>query len=633
MRPARSVFRRALTAGLAAGVYGALSLGGAEAFVSAQAAPHPVQRNASLDDGLVVSQQVAQALAKDPVLSAVHTRLVLRALRKAPQHILRSYWVYALAQSAVPAAEVQALLSADDPLQAHFFWWRAMRQNVGTPAGKSACARDFSFYAQAYHALSGHLKRDFPLPRVPESTDLQRQLVCVDALNEREQTALARVIDDHHYFWLLPRVLKQVSTPDGLLMQGQNLLLLRKYAQAAQSFEKVIKHPQASGELKKQAVIQAGVAEKSRRRQTQANTWWDWISEQDRQFYPEVLWHRGQWDTLIQHYPDHARVPDILSERLDKAVIAQRRDDIVRWSQQLVTHFPEHEATHQARYWWARTLQKQGQSRRAEALYRLQSEQPLNNYYTQMAQCRLQGQNCYALPSGRLRAQAPDLRVLSREPMIQVLVQQKNYQILEVIAPFVALSPQERDLLMSYAYRHNGHYFRAIRNIWQQQTRDPDVLRLMYPLHYDALQKENARRYQIPQALIAGITWQESMYKSDIRSVSGARGLMQLMPRTAKYIAARAGLPGLSLYQLDQPPINIRLGSYYLQQQVKRTEGNLMKVAASYNGGPNAVSRWTDSFGKIDDDVFVERIPYAETRRYAKQVTLHTRIYSQLYGE
>lgn len=593
---------------------------------SAGAAP---SHNANLKETLVITQKVEQQLKNKAVLPETYARMMLKALRTFPRHSLRAYWVYALAHSSTPAEEVRNALPSQDPLLAHFYWWRAMRQDMSHTEGKTACVRDFGAYADTTQTLSRHAQ----LPRVPDAHDLQEKAPCLDLLSEKQSERVAKVIEDHGYFWLLPRVLKKVTHPEGLFLQGKNRLVLRQYAQAAQSFVKVLQHPQASGSLKKQAAIEAGVAEFSRKRISQANNWWKWISPQDKTFYPEILWHQGKGDTLLQKYPQHPRVPEILAKHLDKAVIAQNTFQIKKWSQPLITRFPQHEASHQARYWLARTLQKQGKQSQATALYRTQSQQATNNYYTQLARCRLQGQDCFRMIDTPLKAMAPNFDFLNRDPLLKTLLAQKNNEILEVIAPFMALSPQERHLLTAYAYQRNGHYFRSIRSVWKQQTRDQNILRLMYPLHYDALQKENAKRYQLPQALIAGITWQESMYKADIQSVSGARGLMQLMPRTAQYIAAKAGLPGLRTSQLDQPRINIRLGAYYLREQANHTGGNIMKMAASYNGGPNAVARWVKSFGPIDDDVFVERIPYAETRRYAKQVSMHTRIYSQIYGE
>ena len=102
---------------------------------SAAAAP---ARNARLDDALVVTQKVEQQLKKKPVLSQSYARLMLKALRSEPQHPLRAYWVYALAHSGTPAAQVRSTLAPRDPLHAHFYWWRAMRQNTSHPAGQKA---------------------------------------------------------------------------------------------------------------------------------------------------------------------------------------------------------------------------------------------------------------------------------------------------------------------------------------------------------------------------------------------------------------------------------------------------------------------------------------------------------------
>ncbi len=580
-------------------------------------------------DEEVLTRSVADQLSKlsqGKSLDASVQRNLITALKAYPEHALRPYWVYALAQSKTPASQVFQSVSPRDGLRAHFFWWRAMAQ----PA--SACAADFARYSRTLKSLPSGI----PMPLIPDSQDLQKKLPCLEKLSEAERLPIVKVVQKHRYFWLLPRLLKDVKSPEALFMQGENRLLRRKYPQAAQSFVAVLKHPQASSDLKKRAAIQAGVSEQRRRRTKQANTWFQWISASDRTYYPEVLWHQKQWQTLIQNYPEHPRAPEAMAERLDNAVKAQRFREVESLALRLVRYAPQHKSAHQARYWLARSLQKRGQSEAARSWYQKQSRQALNNYYTQMSLCRLNNENCYALSHPRnrqsLTRKTPQLPFLKREPLIQKLIAQRQTQVLQIISPFVAIDDAERDLLTAYAYRYNGHYFRSIRTIWKQQTRNAEVLRLMYPLHYDALQKENAKRYNIPQALIAGITWQESMYKSDIRSPSGARGLMQLMPRTARYISKRAGLPGLSISQLNDPKINIRLGSYYLQQQVKPTGGNIAYIAASYNGGPNAVKKWRRQFGNIDTDVFIERIPYVETRRYAKQVTMHTRIYNAMYG-
>lgn len=485
------------------------------------------------------------------------------------------------------------------------------------------------------------------LPSVPESTTIQARLGCVEQRPESERLAVARVLDQHRYFWLLPRLLKTVTTPEGLWLQGQSRMTARQYRPALASFQTLLKQQSASGELKKQALIEAGLAERRLGNAAGAEKWWQNIAAHDARFYPEVLWQRAMLayggnqaakgtqilQELVRRFPAHSRTPEALEAMLRSAVETQSWASLQSLGQQIVTGWPEHAIASTARYWLGRSLERSGQTDAGRRWLREQAETgPLNNYYTHLARCRLEGRDCFAMRRLPLKAQEPRLAFLQQIPILQELAESRDSRILEVVAPFAALTRQERELLRSWALRYNGHYFRSIRTIWQQPSRDPEVLRLMYPLHYDALQKENAQRFGLPQALIAGLTWQESMYMADIKSPAGATGLMQLMPATAREIAPKAGLPGLSLSQLTDPKVNIRLGSYYLHEQLQRWNGNLMPTIAAYNAGPGAASRWLTSFGQLDKDMFVERIPYEETRRYVKQVLTHLSVYELMYG-
>lgn len=556
----------------------------------------------------------------------------LKLLRQNPQHLLRPYWVYALADQKTSAAELASVLDRQDPLWPHFWWWRGMSQN------KDQCGPAFQNYARQF-------KLSPVLPQIPESTDLQKRLDCLEDLPEAARLEIAKNLEQHRYFWLSPRLLKSVSTPQGFWLQGSNRMVRREYKAALASFETLLKQSSADGDLKKQAVLQAAEAAGHLHSYQTAKQWRQWINPNDREYYPEVLWQEAKLayrsnqrsqsnalvDQMVVQFPEHPRTPEALAFRLKKAVETQSWQSLSHLAQTLIRRWPNHEDAPMARYWLARAYQKQGQNPQAQAVYQLQSRGAINNYYTQLSICRLKGVNCFRPVKTKLHAREPELPFLNQSPLIRSLVKDKQTAILQVIAPFTPLNHSEQELLKSYAYRYNSHYFRSIRTIWKRQTRDIELLRLMYPLHYDGLQKENARRYGLPQSLIAGLTWQESMYKADIRSSSGATGLMQLMPATAKWIAPKAGLPGLRLSQLTDPKVNLRLGSYYLASNLSHWQHDLMPTIASYNAGPNAVAKWMQQFGALDKDAFVERIPYAETRRYVKQVLTHSRVYQTIY--
>jgi soluble lytic murein transglycosylase len=116
--------------------------------------------------------------------------------------------------------------------------------------------------------------------------------------------------------------------------------------------------------------------------------------------------------------------------------------------------------------------------------------------------------------------------------------------------------------------------------------------------------------------LLLAISKQESRFSPGVQSVAGARGMMQLMPATAEELAGRS----LSDAELNDPSLNIRFGAQYLRQLMERWEGDPMLVIASYNAGPGAVSDWQPQALALDPELWVERIPYPETRYYTKKV-------------
>ena len=152
-------------------------------------------------------------------------------------------------------------------------------------------------------------------------------------------------------------------------------------------------------------------------------------------------------------------------------------------------------------------------------------------------------------------------------------------------------------------------------------------VRLRYPLHYDAIVRGHARNYRLDPALLAGVIYAESKFDANARSSSGAIGLMQLLPDTAKGIALHTGGSRFRVSDLDDPEINVRYGSWYLRHLLDKY-GDERTALAAYNAGQDNVDRWRAE-GK--------GIAFGETRHYVKRVehlkTLYRRGYrSQLYA-
>ncbi|OGT70213.1 MAG: lytic murein transglycosylase, partial [Gammaproteobacteria bacterium RIFCSPLOWO2_02_FULL_57_10] len=161
-----------------------------------------------------------------------------------------------------------------------------------------------------------------------------------------------------------------------------------------------------------------------------------------------------------------------------------------------------------------------------------------------------------------------------------------------------------------------------------------DDLQLRFPLaHADAF-RDTANELSLSPHLLFAVARQESAFMHDVRSSAGALGLMQLMPATAQETATRAGMR-VSNQDLLTPEINIALGSRYLSQLLRDFNGNRILAAAAYNAGPNRVRQWLrqSSDAPVPLDVWIETIPFAETRNYVQNILAYSVIYGYRMGE
>jgi soluble lytic murein transglycosylase len=172
-----------------------------------------------------------------------------------------------------------------------------------------------------------------------------------------------------------------------------------------------------------------------------------------------------------------------------------------------------------------------------------------------------------------------------------------------------------------------GWYFPAIRTISQAQYWDD--LDVRFPMaHRNELVRE-AKNRDIHSSWVFAITRQESAFMADAKSGVGAMGLMQLMPATAKETAKRFGIPLSSPQLAYRPEVNIQLGAAYLSQIYGQFNGNRVLASAAYNAGPGRVRQWLRGADHLSYDVWIENIPFDETRQYVQNVLS----YSVIYGE
>jgi soluble lytic murein transglycosylase len=175
-----------------------------------------------------------------------------------------------------------------------------------------------------------------------------------------------------------------------------------------------------------------------------------------------------------------------------------------------------------------------------------------------------------------------------------------------------------------------GWHGRAIMTV--ARTSHLDDLEMRFPLAYQDRVLEQARAKRLNPAWIYAIVRQESAFIADARSPAGALGLMQIMPGTGRKIGRSLGKPLKTREQLFDADISLEFGSTYLRSLLDQLDEHPVLAAAAYNAGPHRVARWLPAEKTISADVWIENIPYRETREYLRRVIAYTIIYEQRLG-
>jgi soluble lytic murein transglycosylase len=155
---------------------------------------------------------------------------------------------------------------------------------------------------------------------------------------------------------------------------------------------------------------------------------------------------------------------------------------------------------------------------------------------------------------------------------------------------------------------------------------DEVIQELTLPLRHDDIIRQQAEEKQVDASLIAAVIYAESRFR-DQTSHAGARGLMQITPTTANEIERLSGGTTFRLQDLGDPEINIRYGTFYLRELLRRYDDNEVAALAAYNAGPTAADRWGGASMQTDD------IELSETRSYVEEVLQKQQAYRDEYAE
>ncbi len=196
--------------------------------------------------------------------------------------------------------------------------------------------------------------------------------------------------------------------------------------------------------------------------------------------------------------------------------------------------------------------------------------------------------------------------------------------------------------LFSRLYAQVGDYLTGIQLATQIETAlkqnavsqfPYDLTRLLYPLAYWELITTYAAQYGLDPFFVAGVIRQESAFNPKALSYANARGLMQVIPETGRRVAKRIGLKNYTTAQLYDPAVNIRIGTAYLAELLKRFQGNRFRAIAAYNAGPQSTDKWWPAQGKYQNEEVVENISFRATKSYVKQVLRNQVNYRDFYPE
>ncbi|MGD9254118.1 MAG: transglycosylase SLT domain-containing protein [Chromatiales bacterium] len=278
------------------------------------------------------------------------------------------------------------------------------------------------------------------------------------------------------------------------------------------------------------------------------------------------------------------------------------------------------------RYWKARALEQQGEKVAARKIYRDIARD--RSFYAYLASDRL-GED-YHFAHAPAPVSKDDRKWLEADPaMLRIRELDRLGRHTEMRREWNQLVKRldEQQKIAAATLFHEWEILdRAIFTLAKSGYWDD--LEIRFPVKHSDLVGRYAKTRKLDTSWAFGILRQESAFMRDANSSAGARGLMQLMPGTAKLVSKKYGLGSTTGSDLIRPDRNIALGTGYLRMMLDRFDNNLTLATASYNAGPGRAKRWQYDRA-LPADIWVELIPFKETRGYVKNVMTYASIYDR----
>lgn len=309
------------------------------------------------------------------------------------------------------------------------------------------------------------------------------------------------------------------------------------------------------------------------------------------------------------------------------------KDRAATYWQRLVREEPVNGNHYGRAAWWAaRVLTDMGENRAARSMLEAGAKAPLT-FYGQLAAMRLGREALLDFNAPGVDSAGLDALLANRQARAGLaLAQLGEYEWAEAelraATPNLPLSANRALAGIAVTYDLHSTALRAGRDLLD----DGDVVgAALFPLPHWKPQGG----WQYDKAMMLGLMRQESAFQPTIGSRVGAQGLMQIMPATGRYIAGMTGRSYRGTADLHTPSINLAMAQDYLNYLSQKLEGNKLFVAAAYNGGIGNVRRWVANGITPDTDpmLWIESIPFDETRDYVEKIMFNTWVYQQRLGQ
>ncbi|MBV5261649.1 tetratricopeptide repeat protein [Synechococcus moorigangaii CMS01] len=323
----------------------------------------------------------------------------------------------------------------------------------------------------------------------------------------------------------------------------------------------------------------------------------------------------------------------------------------IEWAKAIATLTPDHALAAESIFWTGKWHQQLGETQAAKQAFQQTLKDYPESYYAWRSAVQL-GWDVGDFDS--VRSLQPELIIPETRPVPPAGSEtfQELYRLGQDFDAWNTLQLElasKAKLTVPEAFTQGllklaqGRYLQGINSIWGLSQRDEPgdrqawlALRdnetywhALFPFPYAEPIQRWAAENDLNPLLVVSLMRQESRFERNIESPVGAKGLMQVMPSTAEWIAQQT--TG-NTYALDEPEDNIKLGTWYLRYTHQEYDDNSMLAIASYNAGPGNVAQWLQRYGLDDPDTFIEQIPFNETKNYVESVFANYWNYERLYN-